>query len=119
MPMYSFKCDNKECRHASTEYAQMKDSVPIGDCMLCPKCGYVLYRRLVDLPHTDMREFHTPIQMLSVACNSLDEIRDIQRRCPGVQISDDPKDDLYGVPIAATRQQKRAVLKASGFTEHN
>lgn len=83
----------------------------------CPECGGVEFHRVPCLPHTDMVEFHKPIEMLSIALNTPDEIRDFQRACPDVEISDDPADENYGVPIARSRKQKLQALRAAGFEE--
>jgi hypothetical protein len=66
-----------------------------------------------------MVEFHRPIEMHSVSMAHPDEIEEFRRRCPGVEVSSDPTDDLYGVPIARTRREKLAVLDAVGFEEKN
>jgi putative FmdB family regulatory protein len=119
MPMYDFKCD--DCPHADIEFASMQNALPVGECLPeCPKCKGPRYRRAVSLPHTDLKEFHTPIEMYSIALNSDAEIRAFTRAAgDDVRVSSDPEDPMYGVPIAASRKQKRAALKAAGFIENN
>lgn len=117
MPMYSFACEI--CGHADSEFKQMKDATPVGNFIQCPNCGHPNYRRQLDLAHTDLKEFHKPIEMQSVACNSWEEIREIQDKCPDADISDDPNDELFGVPIARTRKAKMQVLRAVGYRENN
>lgn len=109
--MYDYECSH--CLHRDAEFQKMS-SEPL---RLCPKCGLPTYEKQVSLTHTDMKAFHTPIDMLSVAVNSDDEIADLRRRVPGIQISSDPADPNYGVPVANTRKEKLAILKASGFAE--
>lgn len=113
MPLYQYKC--QQCGHAAEEFQKItSDPLPF-----CPECQAPTYNRVPSVVHTDLREFHKPIEMFSVACNSLDQIRKIQKECPGVEISDDPSSDLYGVPVAKNRAEKKAVLKATGFEESN
>lgn len=95
----------------------MKDAISIGSCTGCPRCDSPLYRRQADAVHTDLQEFHTPIELYSVACNSMDEIRQIQKDCPDADISDDPNNPLFGVPVARTRKAKLQVLAATKFSE--
>lgn len=71
------------------------------------------------LPHTDLKEYRQPVEMFSVAVEDIEEIRELQRKCPDAFISDDPRDEMYGVPIAKNRKAKLQVLKASGFVETN
>jgi len=47
----------------------------------------------------------------------LGEIRAFKQRCPDVDLSDDPDDPMYGVPIARSRKAKLEALKAAGFVE--
>lgn len=117
MPMYSFACT--WCKHTDSEFMQMANSVPIGEVIICPKCGHTNYQRQVDLAHTDLKEFHEPITMFSVGCNSWEEIREIQKKCPDVQISTDENDELFGVPVVKNRHEKMQVLAATGFMEKN
>lgn len=112
MPIYSYTC---LCGHADDEYQKMS-SEPL---TVCPKCQGPWYRRVPTIPHTNLIEFHTPIEMFSVACNNDEEIREMQRRVPGLDISTDPKDEMYGVPIARNRAQKLAALEVAGFVETN
>lgn len=68
--------------------------------------------------HLDV-EWNTPIQMFSIGLTDDDEIKQFKQACPDVDVSTDPRDDLYGVPIARTRRQKLAALEAVGFEEKN
>jgi putative FmdB family regulatory protein len=113
MPIYSYHCHN--CQHADDEYQKL-DSPALTEC---PKCQTPNYHRVPTLAHTDLREFHTPIEMYSIGLNTDEEIREFQKRCPDVEVCRDPASDLYGIPIARNRAQKKAALKAVGFEEKN
>lgn len=73
--------------------------------------------RQVSLPHTNIKDFHTPIDMFSIGCNSHAEIRQMQ--AAGIQCSDNPSDPMHGVPIARNRAEKKHALKIAGFVETN
>lgn len=110
MPIYSYGCFN--CLHTSDEYQKMSaDSL-----VECPVCKSQTYHKVPTLYHTDLKEFHTPISMMSVACDTDEEIRRVQRQT-GVEISSDPNDPDYGIPKAKNRKEKLAVLKAQKFVE--
>ena len=114
MPLYSYQC--RKCNHSGDEFYKMA-SVPA--LALCPKCHELAFAKVVTCGNTDMREFHKPIEMMSVAAEDLDEIRRLQRECPDADICDDESSDLYGIPVARTRKAKLQVLKATGFKENN
>jgi putative FmdB family regulatory protein len=115
MPLHDYKC--MTCDHEiKDEFRKMVDLVPVERC---PMCGHLSMIREVPLVQTDMRDFSTPIEMYSVAVQDLGEIRRLQRECPDAVISDDPKNPLYGVPIAKHRKAKLRVLKVSHFEERN
>lgn len=111
MPLYDFKC--RACGHAAEEYQRMS-APPSQDC---PQCGAPEYNKQVSLPHTDLKPFHKPIEMYSVAMEDLGEIRAFKQRCPDLDLSDDPADPMYGIPVAATRKAKLQALKAAGYVE--
>jgi len=89
---------------------------PLQFCSVCGKSGY---RKIPSLFTTDLKNFNKPIEMYSVACSTLQEVREIQVKCPDVQINDDPNSEMFGIPIAANRKQKKQVLRAVGFEERN
>ncbi|MEM8737268.1 MAG: zinc ribbon domain-containing protein [Planctomycetota bacterium] len=106
MPLYSYECES--CGHADDEFQRMVDA-PL---TRCPVCGADTYSKQVSLPNTDMTEFHTPIEMLSVAGHP-DDTAELQRKLGSdIEVRD-------GVPIARTRKQKLHVLKTLGYTEGN
>jgi putative FmdB family regulatory protein len=110
MPLYDMKCDS--CgRTWIDQFFSMSTSV-----FPCPECRGAMHK-LPSRPHTDLQQYHKPIVMHSVGCNSVEEIREIQRKCPDVAISTDPNDELYGVPVAANRKQKMDILRAVGYVE--
>jgi putative FmdB family regulatory protein len=119
MPMYSYYCNL--CEHKEDHYQKMA-SDPI---TVCPKCGCdeasvgnrSNYNRVPTVPHSNLREFHTPIEMYSIGMNDDAEIRAFKQKCPDVDVCTDPASDLYGVPIARNRAQKASALSAMGFEE--
>ena len=113
MPLYCYLCS--ACGHHDEEFQHMQDNA----LTHCPVCKEGSYRKQVTLPHTDMKEFHTPIEMYSIALNSIDEVNEFQRRCPDVEVCRDPRDEMFGIPVARTRKQKLAALDAMGFEEKN
>lgn len=113
MPLYDYKCS--ECGHTHEEFYRIT-SEPV---QVCPKCNRQTYQRQVSLPHTDLKEFRTPIEMFSIAMEDPDEIREFARKCPDVDVCTDPDHPDYGVPIARTRKAKLQALKAAGFIETN
>lgn len=117
MPMYSYRCC--ECGHEAEEFRQMKDATAVGACVVCPTCNSPAYQRLADYVHTDLKEFHTPIDMYSIALDTDEAIRAFKQQVPGVDVAEDPADPMYGVPIARSRKQKMDALKHAGFVENN
>lgn len=115
MPLYPYACENPSCHHSDDEFQKIVDV----SLTQCPRCGQETYKRQVCQVHTNLKEFHKPIEMYSVAVDSLEEVREMKRRNPNVEISDDPKHPLFGVPIARTRADKMSVLRKEGFIETN
>lgn len=112
MPLYDYQCS---CgAEAKDVFRKMQSTDPLP----CPLCGRAMERVPV-LPHTDLKEYHTPIEMYSVAMEDQAEIEEFARKCPDVQISTDPRDEMWGVPIAKNRKGKLQALKAAGHTEVN
>lgn len=115
MPMYVYKCPS--CQRVSDEFMRMcgaAEALPI----LCNCCTPPeIMVRQVSRVHTDLQEFATPIELHSIGCTSVDQIREMQRA--GVTISDDPADPLYGTPIARSRHEKLKALKVAKFQEAN
>lgn len=114
MPIYDYHC--MTCGHTDIEYKKMDNAVPVDNC---PKCGQLSYAKQVSLPATDLREFHDPIEMYSIAMDTDEEIKEFQKKAPDVEVSTDQDDPMYGIPIARNRKQKLAALKTVGYTELN
>lgn len=113
MPIYSYVCDT--CKLAKDEFQFMAHPA----FTQCPTCGADTYHRVPTLPHTDLKEFHTPIEMFSVAMDNDAEIRAFKASCPDVDVETDPRSESYGIPIARNRKQKLQALSAAGFIETN
>lgn len=122
MPIYDYECPS--CGHTSEELMKMcgaeQPETPIVWCAKClarPDFRYRVMARQVSLAHTNIKDFHTPIDMYSIGCNSHAEIRQMQ--AAGIQCSDNPSDPMHGVPIARNRAEKKRALKIAGFVETN
>jgi len=113
MPLYVYRCSDPECNHEREEFQHIHDDPKT----ICPLCHGDTLRRVPTRTHTSQREYDTPIQMHSIGLNGPEEIAEFKRRCPGVDVSADPNDELYGVPVARTRHQKLRALDAVGFEE--
>jgi putative FmdB family regulatory protein len=113
MPRYDYACSS--CGHAAEEV----HSIHLDSLTICPKCQKPDYSKQIAQVATDLREFHTPIEMYSIALNDDDEIKEFKRRAPDVDVATDPRDEMYGIPIARSRKQKLQALKAMEFTELN
>jgi len=114
--MYEYACPH--CEHTESFFRSMSDSKADQSC---PQCGKQMtrdYAAEAAGPHLD-REYHKPIQMHSIGLTTREEIDDFRRRNPNATISDDPNDELYGVPIAHTRAEKLRILEQEGFEERN
>lgn len=118
MPIYDYECMG--CKHKSEELMKMcsAEEAPVLWCPVClsrPDWRYRAMVRQVSLPHTNIVDFHKPIDMYSIGCNSTDEIRQMQ--AAGIQCSDNPADPLHGVPVVRNRAEKKRALKVAGFQE--
>ena len=111
MPMYPYQCQT--CNHEEDEFQHMRED----HLTVCPACGSDTYDRQVSLPHTDMKEFHKPIEMYSIGLTDDEEIKAFKRQAPDVYVDMNPKSELYGVPIAKSRKQKLSALAATGCVE--
>lgn len=116
MPLYDYECPL--CGKTSVEFMKMcsADEAPK---VLCQGhghgvCGYPMVRQ-ISRPHAPQLGYHTPILMQSIGCNSVDEIRQMQRA--GISINDDPNHPEYGVPVAHNRTEKLRALRVAGYQE--
>ncbi len=112
MPLYEYKCG--DCNHEDTELHTMATVLTV-----CPKCKGAHYQKQISHVHTDLQNFHKPIEMFSVAADTPEEVRKFQQQCPDIEISDDQSNPMYGVPIAKNRKGKMQALAAAGFSERN
>lgn len=113
MPIYPYQCS--ACNYGKDEYQKMHEP----HIVVCPDCGRETYKRQVCQVHTDLKEFHRPVKMNSIAVCSLEEVRELQRTCPGIEISDNPDHPDFGVPIARSRAEKLRILSSVGWEEKN
>jgi putative FmdB family regulatory protein len=113
MPLYTYKCT--KCKRETIEFQKMADK----HLTVCPICRTKTYRRIPSLPNTDLKEFHTPIEMYSIAMDDDAAIRKFIGDCPDVDVSTDKADPMYGVPVARSRRDKRQALKSAEFVETN
>lgn len=113
MPRYDYACSS--CGHAAEEV----HSIHLDSLTICPKCQKPDYSKQIAQVATDLREFHTPIEMYSIALDYDEEIKAFKKLAPDVDISLDQKDPMYGIPIARSRKQKLQALKATEYTELN
>lgn len=111
MPIYEYECE--ACGHEDDEFQFMHDD----HLTICPKCQMAEYKRRPSLPHSDMIEFHKPVELYSIALNDDEEIRAFKRKAPDVHVETDPRSEMYGIPIAKTRKQKLDALEAMGHVE--
>lgn len=114
MPLYDYKCPKCD-QEVSDVFRRMMSTHDEP----CPNCGAAM-AKVPSLPHTDIKEFGTPIEMYSIALDNDEQIRDFVRKTNGnIDVPTDPNDPMYGIPIARTRKQKLAALEAAGYVERN
>lgn len=114
MPIYVYLCER--CNKVHETFQHITDDSIIA-CPICGEQDPLINHKVPQLPHTDMIEFARPIEMLSIALNTDDEILEFKQKCPDIDISLDPTSINYGIPIARTRKQKLQALDAVGFVE--
>lgn len=112
MPVVEYQCHG--CATVYTEYFKLQ-SWPYPEHIACKRCKNHRAHKIVSRPHSDMIEFHKPIEMLSIACNSFEEIREMQKA--GIDCSDDPDSENFGVPVVKSRKEKLTALKVAKFVE--
>jgi len=109
MPLYCFICTS--CGHQDSAVRPISKR---DDATDCPKCHAIMARDIVaEGTNTPMQEFHRPIEMYSVAPISTEEVAELRRKLPDVKFND------LMVPVAHSRHEKMAILKATGFQEGN
>ncbi len=113
MPMYDYKCG--ACGHEATDvFRRMTNDAPEP----CPVCTAAM-ARVPTVSRARPAEFHTPIDMYSIALNEDSEIAAFKQRAPDVDVSTDQNDPMYGIPVARTRHQKQQALRAMGYEERS
>jgi hypothetical protein len=96
------------------------NETPPLELQYCDRCASHTLQRQYTSHATPHQNFHTPIEMDSVAPTSHIGIQELRRKIPdSVKMSLDRRDPLYGVPVVKNRSEKLAVLKAAGFVERN
>lgn len=58
-----------------------------------------------------------PIEMMSIAVDSVEDVQEFRKRNPGVDISDNPNDPKFGIPIARSMNQKYSILDREGYAD--
>lgn len=111
MPLYDYVCDN--CKRSTID---IYHPMSFTGTVICQACGAEMHK-IPAVSRARAPEFHTPIEMYSVALNDDGEIAAFKQHAPDVDVATDPADPMYGIPIARTRHQKLQALKAVGFTE--
>ncbi|MCX7429365.1 MAG: hypothetical protein NTW96_27545 [Planctomycetia bacterium] len=106
MPIYCFVC---ECGARAEDVRTMESrNMP----MPCPSCYREMDRDTVaEQTTTTMKEFHTPIEMHSIAPTNQAEHDQLVRA--GAEMTRE------GVPVARSRHEKMRLLKLVGFVEKN
>lgn len=106
MPVHTFNC---VCGHSWPEYFKLSNW-PFPDYMMCPKCMITSGKRQISAPHT-VKDYEHPIEMYSVAPVDPNEVRRFAETNPGIQVSLNEDDEMYGVPVVRNEQERRQVMK--------
>lgn len=118
MPLADREC--QACGHTDVEiYSGLTETGPDFQYLVCPQCGEKQYMRCLGGFKTDQKVFHKPIEMMSLAVETDEEINRIREKCPDIEISSDPNSADYGIPIARTRKAKKQLLRSEGYVETN
>lgn len=113
MPTYGY-------RYTDTEGGEFDEFQHIHEDAFTVKDGRPCERTVAAFkPQTRYGKGNTcePIEMMSIALDNEDEIQEFRARNPGVEISSDRADRNFGVPIAHSRSQKKAILDKEGFVD--
>lgn len=107
MPVYCFVC---ECGAKAEEVRTMESR---NMAMPCPSCYREMGRdNVAEHCTSTMKEFHTPIEMHSVAPTNQGEYEQLARA--GVEFTPGGQ-----VPIARSRHEKMRILDLVKFVENN
>jgi hypothetical protein len=92
-------------------------SSDIPDRKQCPKCLFFSMVREISVPHTH-RDFNKPIEHYSCAPTDPEDVMALRQKLSNeIQMSTDPDDPMYGIPISRNETERQAVLKAVGFVD--
>ena len=112
-----------KCGTGAWHETERRGAAPVGK--VCQSCGQPVGEEKdaseCNAVHTNYGEGNgaAPIEMYSLAVNTDAEVDAFRDRNPGVTISKNRRDPLYGVPIARSRSQKKTVLRTERFEEMN
>ena len=115
MPTYGYRFTDEqggefeEFQHMTESAFTVRDGRPCERTVNAPK-PHTLYGKGCGT---------SPIEMMSIAVDSEEEVDAFRRRNPGVEISRDRDNRNFGVPIAKSRSEKLRVLQNEGFIETN
>lgn len=115
MPIYSYRWTDAQ-GGTFDEFQKMVDD-PLSEYRGRP-CERTIHRAAVRTQY-GAGSGTNPIKMLSIGVDSIEEVHAFRRRNPGVDISDNPNDEDFGVPVARSRTQKLRILANEGFQETN
>jgi len=68
------------------------------------------------VPHTQL-DYDKPVEMFSVAPVDPGEVEKFSRANPDIQMSLNPDDELWGVPIAKNAAERDRILKYFGHVD--
>ncbi len=107
MPTYSYECP--ACSHRQDVFKPMHQCK---DPETCSGCGVQTERAYDKPPITLNKAYRKPIEMFSVAPETPGELVALQTALPDTKFTD------QGVPIAHSRSEKKAILRATRYEEH-
>jgi hypothetical protein len=113
MPIHSYYCDS--CKQDWLEYYKLSTTVP--ERLPCPKCRLFSGVRQFPQTHTH-RDFNKPVEHYSLAPVHHEDVTALRAKLPAeVEMSIDPKDEMYGIPISRNETERQAVLRAAGYVD--
>jgi putative FmdB family regulatory protein len=114
MPRYDYACSS--CGHAAEEV----HSIHLDSLTICPKCQKPDYsKQIVARSRPTSASSTPPSRCTPSPLTMMTRSRSSRCRAPDVDVATDPRDEMYGIPIARSRKQKLQALKAMEFTELN
>jgi hypothetical protein len=115
MPVHRFTCRNPDCKHDFIDYFKMSTVVP--ERVPCPKCHLMSAVREFPQTHTH-KDFSKPVQHYACAPVNHEDVMALRNKLPAdIEMSTDPQDELYGIPISRNETQRQQVLKAAGHVD--